>query len=520
MRVRRVHVIGAAVAATLVVGAPLVVDTVMDDRPVVGLRLEGASRWQVWTDASGTAARRAQDRAADTLTLRAGTLTRTPTLDDLGLVDGTRDLRTALLAAGRDGSAWQDALAQTRAAWGGERVTPPPDRLDPARLSVAVDAIADDVAVPPVDATLTLSGDVVRVRDDVPGIRLDTPGARRAIADAVRAGRRSAHLPTRAVPAAVTEHDLAAVEASVHAAVARPLVLGAGDARVTVPRARVFAALPVTVSGGTAVVVPDAAALAPEIAEVSAQAERLPALRIVMAGTVVAPGADGVHVDAQAAAEAVLAELRARTAGGGADVVPLPVTTLPAPVQEATAGAFAGDHAVHLTFDDGPGAHTEAILDVLAAKGAHATFYVLGERAREHPETVRRILAEGHRLGNHTTTHPDLTTLAPEQAASEIASTQALLTEITGVRPTAFRPPYGAVNDAVRAAAAAEHLSVDLWTLDTQDWRGPGAAAVCERVLSGAQPGSVVLLHVLRQGTVDALPGIIDGLRARGLAVD
>ncbi|GAB2458139.1 hypothetical protein GCM10007967_10490 [Xylanimonas ulmi] len=516
------RVVGAVAAAALVVvpAAPLVVNAIASDRPVLGLDLPGASREQVWADPSSAAAAYARERAQATLTLRSGERPVERTLGSLGLVDAEGALRDALLSAGRDGPLWQDVVAQTRAAWGLLHLTPPPDRLDPAGLDAAVAALARDIDVEPQDAALTLSDGQVAVRPDVPGVRLDVIAARRAILEAVRDGRRTADLPTQARAPAVTRGDLAAAATLVRAAVARPLVLAAAHARVTVPPDRVFAALPVTLSAGGVSVGADGAGLAADIEAAAAQAAQDPVLRIVMAGTVVAPGADGRRVDPAAAAQAVLAELRARAAGGGSDVVTLPVTTLPAPVQEATPGAFTGDHAVHLTFDDGPGAHTEQILDILADKGAHATFYVLGERARAHPETVRRILAEGHRLGNHSATHPDLTTLTPQQVSAEIAGTQATLTEITGVRPTAFRPPYGAVNDTVRQVAEAEHLSIDLWTLDTQDWRAPGADVVRDRVLGAAQPGSVVLLHVLRQGTVDALPGIIDGLRAQGLAVD
>ncbi|WP_425956536.1 polysaccharide deacetylase family protein [Xylanimonas sp. McL0601] len=512
--------IALAVLIVVVLGGPLVVNAVATGRPVLGLQVAGESRARVWTDASAVADGIAARRAATTVTLTAGDVTQTRTLDSLGLVDRSDELHAALLDAGRDGSFWQDVVTQTRAVWGREHVAPPPDRLDPAALGDAVDALADKVAVAPTDASVALTGGQVEVTPDVRGVRLDTSGARDAILDAVHADRRSADLPTDPVPASVTSADLTAAATAVSAAVERPLVLAARGTRVTVAPERVFAALPVTVGDGGANVGVDAAKLSGDIDAVAGKVDREPELRIVMADTVVAPGVEGHRLDKAVAAQAVLGEVQARAAGGGSDVVTLPVTTLPFREQEATPGAFTGDTTVHLTFDDGPGAHTEAILDILKAKHAHATFYVVGDRARQHPETIRRILAEGHRLGNHSATHADLTKLTPEQVTEEIATTQELLTEITGVRPTAFRPPFGAVNDVVRAAAADEHVSVDLWTLDPQDWRAPGATVVRGRVLASAKPGSVVLLHVLQPGTVDALPGIIEGLRARGLAVD
>ena len=182
--------------------------------------------------------------------------------------------------------------------------------------------------------------------------------------------------------------------------------------------------------------------------------------------------------------------------------------------------AFDSPAAVHLTFDDGPGHQTEAVLDVLAAHGAKATFYLVGEQVRKHPETVRRIVAEGHRVANHSTTHPNLTELAPDQVAAEIGGTQRAVADVTGTRVVAFRPPFGAVDDAVRAAASDAGVSVDLWDVDSEDWKDPGAQAVLDRVLAGAAPGAVILLHVLFEGTVTALPRILAALRERGLATD
>ncbi|ACZ31315.1 polysaccharide deacetylase [Xylanimonas cellulosilytica DSM 15894] len=522
VRTRLVRRLGVALAATLVValGAPLALNAVAADRPVLGVTVDGVSRRDAWTDVDAAAATLAAERATATLTVTAGGLSDTRTLADLGLVDSTDAVRVALLDASRGGTFWQDAVDQTRALWRGARVAAPPDTFDPDGLAAAVDAIAAQVATPPVDAAIDPAGGQVTVRPEVPGTRLDTVAAQRAILDAVEDDRGAVDLPTTPVPAAITTDDLEPVAATLRAAVARPLELVAGGTRRTIAPERVLAALPVMVDDDGPRVGVDAVALDADLDALAAEVDVDARLRIVMSGTVVAPGADGRRLDRTAADKAVLAELRARAAGQGADAVEIPVTTLPTRVQEATPGAFDDPRTVHLTFDDGPGAHTEKILDILADRGVHATFYVIGERAQRYPDTVRRILAEGHRLGNHSLTHADLTTLTPEQVAAELATTQEILTEITGVRPTAFRPPFGAVDDVVRAVAEAESLSIDLWDVDPEDWRGPGAAVVRDRVLDAARPGSVVLLHVLRQGTVDALPQIIDRLRADGLELD
>ncbi|MCL1869136.1 MAG: polysaccharide deacetylase family protein [Promicromonosporaceae bacterium] len=519
---RLVKRLAVAVAAAVVLAlvAPLGVNAIATHRPVLGLEVAGASRREVWSDSSAVAQKVAARRAGAGIEVGAGGHAERRTLGSLGLVDAAPELHARMLGAGRDGSFWQDAVTQTRAAWGMESVAPPPDRFDGAHLDAALEALAPQVAVAPKDAAVTLEAGTVTVAPDVPGRRLDVPRARQAVIDAVQAGRSSVDLPTAPVPATVPAATLEGAAATVRAAVERPLSLVAGGARVTVPAERVFAALPVTVAGGKASVHPDPAGLAADVDALAGKVDAAPQLRIILADVVVAPGVEGRRLDKVAASAALAAEVKARAGGGGTETLTVPVATLPFAVQQATPGAFTGDQTVHLTFDDGPGAHTEQILDILKAKGVHATFYAVGNRAKDHPDTLRRILAEGHRLGNHSTTHPDLTKLTRAQVEAEIVTTQDTLTQITGLRPTAFRPPYGAVDDVVRQVAAEQHLSVDLWTVDPEDWKQPGAAVVRDRVLAAARPGSVVLLHVLTQGTVDALPGIIDGLRAKGFALD
>ncbi len=174
---------------------------------------------------------------------------------------------------------------------------------------------------------------------------------------------------------------------------------------------------------------------------------------------------------------------------------------------------------VYLTFDDGPSPRwTPAVLDVLKRHGARATFFVLGSQLRAHPALARRIVAEGHVLANHTYSHVDLTRVDAEHFADEVEQTQALIRKLSGQDERLLRPPYGAANAHVRLLASRLGYRVVLWDVDPQDWRRPGAAAIARRVLAGARPGKVVLLHDGggdRSQTVAALRTVLATLDAR-----
>jgi peptidoglycan/xylan/chitin deacetylase (PgdA/CDA1 family) len=191
---------------------------------------------------------------------------------------------------------------------------------------------------------------------------------------------------------------------------------------------------------------------------------------------------------------------------------------LPAdPAGAATASCQAG--YVRLTFDDGPNpAATPKILDTLSAHGVTATFFVVGQMAAADPAIVGRESREGHTVGNHSWDHPNLTTLTRAEVESQLQRTDDVLKQATGTTPTQWRPPYGATNAAVQAAAVDVGLtSMVLWTVDPRDWADPPATIVRDRVLQAVQPGSIVLLHDgTGANTAEALPMILNGLADRG----
>ncbi|WP_433229418.1 polysaccharide deacetylase family protein [Actinomadura formosensis] len=174
---------------------------------------------------------------------------------------------------------------------------------------------------------------------------------------------------------------------------------------------------------------------------------------------------------------------------------------------------------VALTFDDGPDVYTPQILEVLRAYNVRATFFMMGEKATAHPDLVRAVVAGGHLAQNHSWDHPHMTDLDPAAVRRQLADTNAAITRAGAPRPTQFRPPFGDTDGIVDGQARALGLRVVRWSVDTTDWRGRRPADIAATVLDQAVPGSVVLMHdgvANSATTIEALPTIISGLRARG----
>lgn len=171
-----------------------------------------------------------------------------------------------------------------------------------------------------------------------------------------------------------------------------------------------------------------------------------------------------------------------------------------------------------LTFDDGPHpANTPRLLDLLKAKNVKATFYVVGTNAKRYPEIMRRIVAEGHEIGNHSVTHPNLSKLSADGVRNELRVCHEAIVAATGVAPRTMRPPYGAITSAQKSWIKKEFgYSSILWSVDPLDWKKPGSSVVASRLVSGASPGGILLAHDIHAGTIDAMPSTIDQLLARG----
>lgn len=178
-----------------------------------------------------------------------------------------------------------------------------------------------------------------------------------------------------------------------------------------------------------------------------------------------------------------------------------------------------GGKYMALTFDDGPSAYTQKILDILAKKKVKATFFNLGSQAGEYPDLTKAVVESGHELASHTNAHQYLPNLNRDDLRKEITSAFDTLEDASGTRPQMMRAPYGSFTSAEWARSGDIISSNVLWNIDTLDWKLPGASAIKSMVLDNAFNGAIVLMHDgggNREQDVQALPGIIDGLQKAG----
>lgn len=175
---------------------------------------------------------------------------------------------------------------------------------------------------------------------------------------------------------------------------------------------------------------------------------------------------------------------------------------------------------IALTFDDGPNPmYTAQILAILQQYGVQATFFVIGSEAAAHPELVQQESQQSHIVGNHTWTHPNLTTLSPADIRAQLQSASNEIEAATNQAPSLMRPPGGNFNSEVQSIAASLGLSTILWNVDPRDWSRPGTDKIIQTVLNTTHNGSIILLHDGggdRSQTVAALPTIITSLEQRG----
>lgn len=183
--------------------------------------------------------------------------------------------------------------------------------------------------------------------------------------------------------------------------------------------------------------------------------------------------------------------------------------------------------SVSLTFDDGPAPDTPAILDVLREHGVRAAFFLVGRQVERYPGIARRILDEGHEIGNHSYSHPIYLYRRARVTRSELERAQEIITSATGRRPSLARPPCGVRTRAYFAAARELKLRTVQWTVAGFDWKRRSASEIAGAVLRSVAAGSIILLHDGdsrlkrdRRQTVAAVPLIISGLRDRNLEIE
>lgn len=174
---------------------------------------------------------------------------------------------------------------------------------------------------------------------------------------------------------------------------------------------------------------------------------------------------------------------------------------------------------IALTFDDGPGPYSLALLSVLKRLRVPATYFEVGSQERYFSSATQAQIAAGYFVEDHTETHPELAALSPTDQQNEIFEQPATITPYGAPYPRLFRPPYGSFNSTTLSLLREAHMLMVLWTVDTDDYLLPGVDAIVHSALAGAEPGAIILMHDaggVRTETIAALPRIVAALRARG----
>ena len=173
---------------------------------------------------------------------------------------------------------------------------------------------------------------------------------------------------------------------------------------------------------------------------------------------------------------------------------------------------------VAITFDDGPHATlTPKLLDMLAARRLKATFFIIGQNGAEYPDIMKRIVREGHELANHSWSHPNLAKMSDEAVRAQMQKTDDVIQAAAGKRTTLMRPPYGSITARQKEwIHEAFGYRTIIWDVDPFDWRRPGPGVIRDRIVSQTQPGSIILVHDIHPGSVEAMPDTFDQLTAKG----
>lgn len=185
----------------------------------------------------------------------------------------------------------------------------------------------------------------------------------------------------------------------------------------------------------------------------------------------------------------------------------------------AEANLAPSQKVIALTFDDGPWPQsTPAVLDILKKNNIKATFFIVGQMLKEHPDMGKRIVTDGHVIANHTW-HHWYHYMNPQAAAFEIDNTSNLIYQVTGVRTSLFRPPGGIKTNGPYAYAKNQKYATIMWSSDSSDYARPSVPKLINNVMREARPGGIVLMHDgggNRSNTVAALPQIINNFRKQG----
>ncbi|WP_039944252.1 polysaccharide deacetylase family protein [Thermicanus aegyptius] len=162
--------------------------------------------------------------------------------------------------------------------------------------------------------------------------------------------------------------------------------------------------------------------------------------------------------------------------------------------------------------------YIEPILSTLREKQVKATFFFDGSWLKKNPELARTILADGHEVGNHAYTHPQMSRLSRERIIEEISGTNKEIEQVLGITSKYFAPPSGDYDSRVVSEAWKQKMLTVLWTLDTVDWRKPSTEEMVTRIVRKASPGNLILMHPTKP-TAEGLKEMIEGIEAKGIRI-
>lgn len=510
----------------------LIVNGINHMNPILGLRLEGNVIAQLFGDDF-----RSQTDAAiithenKPLTIQVANEKSDITLRQLGVRIDTANVQKGLLSFGRTANLPADLADQDFAPLGLRNMTLGNANFNDGLAADYIATLDKKIDVAPKNAYFAFDGKAAVVHGDVDGTAIDGNAALTLLKESHPEKKAQITLPTKRVAALVTMSQLNPHLEEVRRIAGKPLTIVAGSSSVTLsPEQLVGLVVPKVVPDAkdakktTVQLTFDEAKLNATVDEVLSKVVTAAQPTIMSGGVIIQQGKPGIQAqDEHSITHVLTALVQRQTGAANPDEVQIPLVTIESTIvqrQQPVSSNRTGTGLVRLTFDDGPGAYTEQILTILGRYNVHATFYVVGRNVERYPSTVRRIVNEGHRIGNHSYTHSNLTLLSAAGVEQELTSTQTAVRQASGVTPTGFRPPYGAVNGTVRNVAASLGMSIDMWSVDPRDWAQPGSSVITQRVLSATGPGAVVLLHVLNAQTVDALPSIIQGIRAQGFTIE
>ncbi len=175
---------------------------------------------------------------------------------------------------------------------------------------------------------------------------------------------------------------------------------------------------------------------------------------------------------------------------------------------------------VAITFDDGPYLLTEKYIEILKAYDIPATFFLIGVQVEKYPDDAKMIIDNGYEIGIHSYSHKKLTNMRIDSIETDLTKSLDTIEEIVkGADVRFFRPPFGSFNDSVIEIAKKHNLTTVLWCVDPRDWQRNDPNQIAQHVIEKSDNGAIILLHEGRQGTLEALPQIIEGLWEKGFEI-